>query len=258
MFGPVIGKVVEPFRQELGLRKLGRYVEWLHSPQLEIGLFPKWYGHAPDWPAQLRQTGFPLFDAAADEKLAPDVEHFLNSGAPPVVCTFGTGMMLGEKLFAAAAQACAQLGRRGILLTPFRDQLPAQLPPTVAHFNYVPLTRLLSRAAAVVHHGGIGTTSQGLRAGIPQVITPLAHDQPDNADRVVRMGVGAAVPGKKVNAATLAQALSQVLDNSKVAAACREVAKRFESIDTLGETCRILEAYAQTGVAPAMEAAPRP
>lgn len=246
LFGPIIGQVVEPFRGELGLPKARRYLsEWIHSPQLELGMFPKWYGHASDWPKQLKQTGFPLFDDGADLPLAPEVEAFLAAGSPPVVCTFGTGMVLGEKLFAAAAEACARIKRRGILLTPFREQLPKSLPEGVAHFDYVPLTRLLPRAAAVVHHGGIGTTSQSLRAGIPQVVTPLAHDQPDNADRISRLGVGTSVPGHKVSGASLAAALSKLLDDPKTTSACRDVARRFENDTTLRDTCEILEAFAE-------------
>ncbi|HLX65134.1 MAG TPA: nucleotide disphospho-sugar-binding domain-containing protein [Planctomycetota bacterium] len=250
MFSPVVASVVEPLRRELGLPRRSRYIEWMHSEKLELGLFPKWYGHARDWPKQLRQTGFPLFDDRAEEPLAPEVEEFLSKNGAPIVCTFGTGMVLGEKLFAAAADACYRLNRRGILLTPFRDQLPKKLPQNVAHFNYVPLTRLLPRAAAIIHHGGIGTTSQALRAGIPQVITPLSHDQPDNADRVEKLGVGRAIPRKKVNQETLSMTLDGLLEDPRVTTACKDVARRFENCDTLRETCEILESFAQTGEAP--------
>jgi UDP:flavonoid glycosyltransferase YjiC (YdhE family) len=87
--------------------------------------------------------------------------------------------------------ACRRLGRRGLLLSRYRDQLPADLPPGVRHFDYVPLSRVLPRAAALVSHGGIGTLSQALAAGIPQLIMPLGFDQFDNAARLGRLGVAA-------------------------------------------------------------------
>jgi UDP:flavonoid glycosyltransferase YjiC (YdhE family) len=246
LFGPAIGQVVEPFRRELGLPKATNYIcEWMHAKGLPIGLFPKWFGYAPDWPPALRLTGFPLYDDRADQALPGGVARFIDAGPAPVVRTFGSGMKLGAPLFAAAAEACALLGRRGILLTPFREQLPARLPDNVVHFPYVPLTTLLPRAAALVHHGGIGTTSQALRAGVPQVITPLAHDQPDNADRVAKLGVGCEVASKKITGAKLAAGLRAVLDNPRVANACKDVARRFERADAIGETCALLEGFAR-------------
>ena len=245
LLGPHIAKVVEPFRRELGLKKARRYLsEWIRSPQLEIALFPKWFGYAPDWPKQLRLTNFPLYDDKADAPLPADVEKFLDAGEPPVVITFGTGMVVGDKLFAAAAEACATLKRRAILLTPFRKQLPTTLPPNSAHFEYVSLTRLLPRAAALIHHGGIGTTSQALNAGIPQVITPLAHDQPDNAERVRKLNAGAVVKGHQVTAAKLTEALARVTSDPAIRAACVEIAQRVRAQNGIAETCAILEEFA--------------
>ena len=77
-----------------------------------------------------------------------------------------------------------------MFLTQYPEQLPARLPNGVRHFNYIPFSTVLPRAAAFVHHGGIGTTAQALAAGVPQLVVPLAHDQPDNAVRIRHLGVG--------------------------------------------------------------------
>ncbi len=250
VFGPIVSRVVEPFRAELGLPKASRFLcNWLHSSKFVLGLFPKWFAYEDDWPAKLRQTGFPLFDDASDQPLAPEVEAYLAAGEPPIVFTFGTGMKSGEKLFAASAEATKLLGRRGILLSPFREQMPKILPPTATQFGYIPLTRLLPRAAAIVHHGGIGTTSQALRAGIPQIITPLSHDQPDNADRVQRLGAGRALTVKKLSGKSLAETLKLVLENPRMAAVCKDLATRFVNKNAIAETCDILENFAKTGEA---------
>lgn len=82
---------------------------------------------------------------------------------------------------------------RGILLTRFPNLVPSRRPPTIRHCGFAPFRELLPPCGAVVHHGGIGTTAVALEAGCPQLILPLAWDQPDNADRVVRLGAGASL-----------------------------------------------------------------
>jgi UDP:flavonoid glycosyltransferase YjiC (YdhE family) len=242
---PVAAATVEPLRRELGLPPASRYLNgWWDSPDRVIGLFPDWFAHAPDWPPQARLTGFPLFDERTAAGLSPEVQRFLDAGEPPVVATFGSGMQQGAPYFATAADALGRLGRRGLLLTPFREQVPGRLPPGVAHFAYVPFSQVLPRAAALVHHGGIGTSAQGLAAGVPQVVMPLAHDQPDNADRLRRLGVSRTLPPKRFRGPALAAALDGLLHSERTAKACREVAARFRGTDPVGDTCRLIEELA--------------
>lgn len=164
--------------------------DWWQSPDGGVCLWPEWFGPAqPDWPAGTVNSGFPLYDLADHVALSPELEAFLAAGAPPVVFTPGTAMAQAGRFFAAARAACAAHGWRAIFATKF----PAQLPPLDAsclHVPYAPFSALLPRCAAIVHHGGIGTTSQALASGIPQLIHPFSHDQPDNAARVKRLGVG--------------------------------------------------------------------
>src|SRR5205085_2067897 len=104
--------------------------------------------------------------------------------------------------------------------------VPASLPATVRHFAYVPFSQVFPRAAAVVHHGGIGTTAQALAAGIPQVIMPMGYDQPDNAERLVRLGVGAPLPPRRFTGARLAALLGKLL-GPDVRERCRALAERL-------------------------------
>ena len=130
-----------------------------------------------------------LFDADTGEPLPPAVERFLEEGSPPLVFVPGSANRQASRFFRTAVDACQYLGRRGLLLTRYRAQLPAVLPKEVLWFDYVPLGRLLPRALGLVHHGGIGTAAQGLAAGLPQLIMPMAYDQPDNANRLESLGV---------------------------------------------------------------------
>jgi len=219
---------LNPWRAELGLPPVKRITRWWNSPDGVVCLFPDWYAPPQrDWPPNLIETDFPLWNANSDQGLAPDVAAFLDAGDAPLVFTPGSANVHGREFFDAAIDACRTLNRRGILLTEFREQIPDSLPESVAYFRYVPLDLLLPRAAAFVHHGGIGSTSQALAAGIPQVLMPLAHDQFDNAARVEQLNVGASIPAPKFNAARLTGALQRLLASPPVAAACRLAAQRL-------------------------------
>ncbi|MFO0842388.1 MAG: glycosyltransferase [Gemmataceae bacterium] len=241
---PVVAGPTNAFRGELGLPPVRHFLnKWVHSPQRVVGLFPPWYGPPqPDWPANVTLTSFPLFDEAGLEELPADVERFLAEGTPPIVFTPGTANKQGHAFFAAAAEACASLGRRGLLLTRFPEQLPSPLPAGVRHFAYIPFSQVFPRAAAVVHHGGVGTTAQALAAGVPQLIMPLAHDQPDNAARVRRLGVGTSLPPQAFRGPAVAKALAGLTGSPAVAQRCREVADKLRGADPFGEACRAIEA----------------
>jgi rhamnosyltransferase subunit B len=239
---PMLAPPVNDFRRELGLPPvqflLGR---WVHSPQRVIGLFPEWYGHAADWPPQFRHAGFIRYDQA-ECPMPHEVEAFLHGGEPPIIFTFGSAMRQGAPYFAAAVEACRILGRRGLLLAKGRDQIPADLPASVLHAEYAPFSQVFPRAAAVVHHGGIGTTAQGLAAGVPQLVMPLAFDQPDNARRLERLGVGARLWPNQFTGSTAAAAIRALLERPGIASHCREVAQWMAKGNPAATACDFIEA----------------
>lgn len=227
---PVVCPFLNAWRAEYGLPPVRRIMRWWNSPDGVVCLFPEWYApRQPDWPTPLEQTDFPLWNFQSDEPLAADVEQFLRAGTPPLVFTPGSANSHGREFFAAAAGACARLNRRGIFLSQFAEHIPTNLPSTLVHFRYVPLDLLLPRCAAFVHHGGVGSTSQAMLAGIPQVLTPLAHDQFDNAERVKRLRIGDSIPAPRLTDSRLVAALRPLLDNPQVASVCRQVADRLRS-----------------------------
>lgn len=204
------------------------YDDWFHSPDGDLALFPEWfYAPQPDWPDQVYQHTFPLEDLTTEQPMPAPLAEFLADGAPPILFTAGSAMRHGVDFFAVAAQVCAESGRRGILATRYPDQLPAELPAGVCAMEYVPFGRVLPHCAAIVHHGGIGTTAQGLAAGIPQVVMPMAHDQPDNAARLVRLGVGRTLPPSEFTVAHLTTALARLIDQPEVQRAAAALAERL-------------------------------
>src|SRR5262245_12898530 len=229
----LVGGALNRLRAALGLRPIRRVFQWWLSPDLVVGLFPPWYAAPqPDWPARIRLAGFGRYDGDRGGDLADDVRSFCQAGPPPVAFTFGTGMTHGAALFRAAAVACESLGARGLLLTKYPHQIPVRLPPGVRHCAFAPFRRLFPLCAAVVHHGGIGTTAAALAAGTPQVILPLAWDQPDNARRLQGLGVGVRLGPWQRTAGHIAPARSRLM-TPEVRARCRAVADLVGKVDGL-------------------------
>jgi rhamnosyltransferase subunit B len=239
-----VGPQTNAFRAELGLAPVRGFLnKWIHSPQCVIGLFPPWFGPPqPDWPPNVTLTSFPLFDERGLAETSPEVDAFLAAGEPPVIFTPGSAMKQADKFFTAAVGACEAIGRRGLLLTKFPEQVPSPLPERIRHFEYIPFSQVFPRAAAVVHHGGIGTTAQALAAGVPQLVTPFAHDQPDNAARVCRLGVGRTISPRAFRARRVAKALEALIGSPEVAQRCQSLATKLRGADPLGAACRNIEA----------------
>ncbi|MBD2984031.1 glycosyltransferase, partial [Burkholderia pseudomallei] len=257
----VCGPELNAARRALGLaparRILGR---WLHSTDGVLCLFPSWFAPAqPDWPANHLQSGFALFNDVGPVPADAELDAFVASGEAPVVFTAGSTLVDGRAYERAVTQVLRATGVRGILLAP---DAPAasdgttgpmeRTAETTARANgaallkrrYVPLAALLPRCRALVHHGGIGTASLAYAAGVPQVVTPFAHDQFDNAQRVAASGCGVRLDAP-VRGEPLARALARVLGDAAMAARCAEVRARMAAQpDGCDEAARFIERFA--------------
>ena len=233
---PVLGPSVNGLRRELGLKPITRiFGAWRHSPERLLLAFPEWFAHAPDWPAVAVHTGFPHFDQGQGRAASPELKAFLDAGSPPVVVSFGTAMRQAREPIAAAVAACAALGRRVLILAKSGAQIPTPLPPHAFHADYAPFGEILPHAACLIHHGGIGTSAQALRAALPQLIRPMAFDQHDNAARLRKLGVARSVPVRDFNTNRVASTLAELLRSREVQAACGEAALRARG-EPAGET----------------------
>jgi rhamnosyltransferase subunit B len=215
-------------RARYGLPPVRHLVDHLQQiADANVTLFPTWFARTPpDWPRPLAEGVFPLYDPHLDGALPAELERFLAAGDAPVVLTPGSGNRQARQWLQRALDGTRRLGRRAVVLTAHCGQVPAPLPADVLWLPYVPLAALLPRAAALVHHGGIGTTAEALRAGVPQVIVPLAYDQFDNAARVAALHAGARESGGTAGARprALARTLQRLLDSAEVRAGCARVA----------------------------------
>ena len=172
----------------------------------------------PDWPKNIHITGYWFPDSQTDWKPEAELKSFLDSGDPPVYVGFGS--MSGshpEELAALVLEALAKSGQRGLLLTGWGGMRALSVPESVFVVDSAPHSWLFPRMAAVVHHGGAGTTAEGLRAGVPTVILPFAVDQAFWGNRVKALGVGPGpLPFKKLTADRLAHAIQEAVTQSEI------------------------------------------
>lgn len=251
----VVRKLVAPtvneFRRRLGLAPVEKFLpEWWYGTGCNLCLFPDWFAPpAPDWPPEVHCVGFPLWDGGGERSLSEPAESFLEAGPPPVVFTPGTANRQAAGFFLAAVDACERMGRRGVLLSKFQENLPHGLPPSVVGLTFEPLSELLPRAAAFVHHGGVGSCSQGLAAGVPHLVRPLAFDQHDNAARLVRLGVAEELYPRRFTGARAAAALGRLLEDPRVRENAGDVAARMDGRRARGAACDVLEELARAPAA---------
>jgi rhamnosyltransferase subunit B len=231
------------FRAALGLSPVqGIFSGYIHSPQLVLGLFPDWFAAPqPDWPANTHLTGFVLHDEGGTPQARGDADEFLDSGPPPLLVTPGSAAMDRTEFFRRTVAACGAAGMRAMLVTNHPAQLPGALPEGVRAFPYVPFSRVLPRCAAIAFHGGIGTLAQAVKAGVPQLVVPNAHDQPDNGQRIERLGLGRMLSQRGYGIRAASRAISELSHSEAIRARCRELAPRVDSRASLAQACALIE-----------------
>jgi UDP:flavonoid glycosyltransferase YjiC (YdhE family) len=236
-------------RKRLGLApQQDNFLERIYDGSVTLGLWsPHYRAPAGDDPPQLEICGFPWFESDFVEGERKDLLRFLDGGEPPIVAVLGTGQFrVAGDFFQVVAKACERLGQRGLFLTGSEEPVALDLPPSVRCFARAPFSLVLERASAVVHHGGIGTVAQVMRAGCPSVIVPFAHDQHDNALRMERLRLGKKIARRRLSEKTLTAALERLLHDPEVQNRCRAMKDRLRPEDGAAKAAQILEEIAMT------------
>lgn len=177
---------------QFSLKLKGELSAHLHSRSKVLALFPSEFpGKIPeDWPGSVIACGFPFLDELDKGDLPEELEKFLDeSDSPVVLFTPGTPNSRSQDFFSKARLACESLGIRGIFCTVHEDQLQ-QKTLGFYYAKYLSFAAVLPRISGIVHHGGIGTSANSIRARIPQLIVPWGVDQWDNSKHLQRLGVG--------------------------------------------------------------------
>lgn len=236
---------VHQLRQEIDLPPLegNPLVDDQYSPGLVLAMFsPVLAKTQPDWPPNTILTGFTFYDGSeGGGQLSPELAQFLNAGEPPIVFTLGSAAVVSPgQFYEESIKAVNRLNRRAVLLIG-KNVLPADLPNNIITANYAPYSQLFSRACAIVHQGGVGTTAQALRAGRPTLVTPYSVDQPDNAARVERLGTSRTVSRKQYTAKRVAKQLNELLENPNYADRALEVGAMIRAENGVTVACDAIE-----------------
>jgi rhamnosyltransferase subunit B len=243
------GRPVVQLRRELGLPRSAHHplFESIFSPLLNLALFsPHFAPPQADWPTPMIACGFPFYDSGMEPehaRLSPALSAFLDAGKPPVVFTLGSSAVTAAgSFFSESFRAATREGLRAVLLVgdDERNRPSGTIPAHICVEPYAPYSLLLPRAASVVHQGGIGTTAQCLKAGTPQLVVPFSHDQPDNAQRVRRLGCGQVLTVGRYRAETAIAALRE-LQKPELVRSAAEFGKRIASEDGVATACAELE-----------------
>ncbi|MHB1355529.1 MAG: glycosyltransferase [Anaerolineae bacterium] len=211
---------------------------------------PTIYGYSPsvipppsDWDADTHVTGYWFLDPPADWVAPQPLVDFLQAGPPPVYVGFGSmGNRNPEQTTALIVQALAQTRQRGIIQSGWSGLRAASLPDSVYMLDACPFAWLFPQVAAVVHHGGAGTTSAGLRAGVPAVVVPFFGDQPWWGQRVFDLGVGPQpIPQRKLSVERLAQAIHTAVTDQAMRQRAAELGAKIRAEDGVARAVEVVQ-----------------
>ncbi len=238
---------VNEFRQSLGLPEVtaaGFYRTLTSTPMLSA-YSPRIIPHPADWPDTVHITGNFWLDATAVWQPSPELTAFLEAGDPPVYIGFGS--MAGrnpEQLAALILEALQKSGQRGVMVTGWGGLQAEQTPDNVFVLDAAPHNWLFPRMAAAVHHGGAGTTAEGLRAGIPTIIVPFVLDQPFWGARIKALGLGPdPIPHKALTADRLAEAIRTAVSDSTMKQRANSYGAAIRAEDGLGNALKIIQQH---------------
>jgi rhamnosyltransferase subunit B len=233
------------FRRELGLSENHNpLLDDKYSDLLHLAMFSKVLGKPqPDWHAPTLQTGFCFYDGQNDlGKMPEKLTKFLDAGEPPIVFTLGSAAVMDARdFFEESGRAAQIINRRAVLLYGIFNEPPKITGGKTVAFDYAPYSQIFQRAACVVHQGGVGTTSQVLRAGVPHLIMPYSHDQPDNAARCERLGVARIISRDEYKSESAAKELRELLADSSYKANAVEARKIVETEHGTKTACDAIE-----------------
>lgn len=245
------------FRRELGLSEDHDPLFSGKSSLLNLAMFSKVLGKPqPDWHSPTLQTGFCFYDGKDDMGKMPEgLTEFLENGDAPIVFTLGSAAVMDARdFFDESAKAAKLLGKRAVLLYGIFNEPPKimengkgktenveEINSQIAAFDYAPYSFVFPKAACVVHQGGVGTTSQVLRAGVPHLFMPYSHDQPDNAARCERLGVARTISRDNYTAETAARELGKLLTDENYRKRAIKNAKIVQSEHGTQTACDAIE-----------------
>jgi sterol 3beta-glucosyltransferase len=244
------GGMINAFRRDtLGLASLSRWSDYLTSSDGRP--VPALYGFSSavvpvpaDYPPHAHVTGYWFLPDQAAWQPPPDLQAFMVAGEPPLYIGFGS-MGFGKNAATRGAtirEAVRRVGARAVVATGWGGIDLTETSDTIFVVRDIPHEWLLPRTAAVVHHGGAGTTAAGLRAGRPTLVCPVLGDQGFWAERIFHLGAGPRpIAVRRLTTATLTERLHQLLTEPHYPTAANSIGEAIRSEDGTGQALRTLE-----------------
>ena len=232
-------------RQELGLARGKEPIyEGQNSPSRVLAMFSPVLAQAQsDWPAQTQISGFPFWDEqASGARVPPELNEFLSAGPAPVVFTLGSSAVLNPgQFYAESVEGVRQLGVRAVMLDGEQGDSATRIGQDILRVGYAPHSHLFAQASVIVHSGGIGTCAHAMRAARPMLVVPFAYDQPDNASRLVRLGVARTIGRGAYTARRAIKEIGTLLTDPQYRTNAERIARIVKSEDGVGSACDALE-----------------
>ncbi len=232
MMGMMMTRPLNQIRKRVGVQKMGP--NGITSPRLNlIPMSPEVVAPNPLWESQHQMTGY--WFAESPEKWNPpaDLEQFLTAGTAPVVISLGAMAISGSDTLEAAqitVEAIAKSGVRAIIQGWDEPMAKISYSANIFHAGSIPHEWLLPKAAAVIHHGGFGTTSAGLKAGIPSMAVPHIIDQFLWGQKLAELGVGPnPIPRTKLTVESMSQALMALTQDEEMRIRACELGKKIQA-----------------------------
>lgn len=204
-----------------------------------------------DWPAWHHITGYWFLPRDEAWSPPPELATFLSHGSQPISIGFGSmSGAVAQRLTRLAIRACATAGLRAVLLGGWAKAEDLDLPESICALDSAPHDWLFPRMAAVVHHGGAGTTAAGLRAGVPSVLVPFFGDQPFWGRRVHALGVGPKpMLRSRLTADWLAEALTLATSDEEMQARSGQLGEKIRAEHGVDSAVEIILRYLSDGSA---------
>lgn len=241
LMGDMMAKEINKARSELDLVPINSWTSWMCSPKRIIGMWPEWFAkREPDWPESLVTIDFPHMEDDHAEPLPETVLPLLDPDHKPILITAGTSKMIKPEFYQVAQEACHNLNYKAILVTQYAEHIPQPLHEGIHVFQYLPLKQLMPHVGAIIHHGGIGTLSEAVNAGIPQLVLPYYADRPDNAFRLSELGVAEFIPPAKWDPSLLSSALERLMSPESIHR-CLKLSDRARNQNTALKLCEVIE-----------------
>jgi UDP:flavonoid glycosyltransferase YjiC (YdhE family) len=242
----LFGKIINNWRQAtLNLPPISRRDAYACSAQqpMLFGLSPVVLPKPIDWPAHYHMTGYWFLPRLPGWAPPNDLVRFQADGEQPICFSFGSMM---DRNSAAMTQtllaALTKVDRRGIFVTGWGGLQAVEKTDRVFVIDTVPFDWLWPQCAAVVHHGGSGATSAGLRAGVPSLVVAFMADQPFWGRRVFELGCGPRpIKRKDLAPDRLAEAIEQMLTDPVMQQRADQIGQRIRSEDGIVRAVQLFE-----------------